>query len=76
MTEEQFFALAKLSRVGQTASIEAARLVLVLGCRQIDAAAQTGLSVAGVSNSVARCRRNLQLAIAAAGCKTDCAKPM
>lgn len=71
MTESQFAALAKLSGVGQTASREAARLVLVLGRKQIDAAAETGLSVAGVNNAVTRCRRNLRLAIAAAGCKTD-----
>ncbi|MDE2022051.1 MAG: hypothetical protein KGI71_04070 [Patescibacteria group bacterium] len=67
MTEAQFAALAHLLSLRTGAAQEAARLVLVHGHRPTDAAAATGLSVASVSNAVARVRRGLELARSACG---------
>lgn len=62
MTSEQFEALAELLRLRGGPATEAARLVLVDGLTVTGAADRTGLSQPGVSNSLARCRRGLELA--------------
>ena len=67
MTNAQFAALAQRMRSGPAQ--ECARLVLVEGLRQVDAAAQTGLSAQGASNAVRRVRAAFELAQVAAGQK-------
>lgn len=74
MIESQFCELADLSGLGQNASREASRLVLVCKYRQNVAATETGLSVAGVSNAVRRCQRTLDLARRAVGVEVDSPK--
>ena len=69
MTYEQFAALADLLRLRTGPAQECARFVLVEGLRQVDAAAQTGLSAQGASNAVRRVRAALELAQVAAGQK-------
>lgn len=67
MTPEAFRALIKLLRMTGVPSIEAARLVLVEGRSQKDAALATGLTAPGVSQAVRKCRAGLELAKVAAG---------
>ena len=67
MTRDQFNAIAELIRMRDGASQAAAKLVLVDGASQAAAARVTGVSVAGVSNAVMRCRRAMELAKTAAG---------
>lgn len=62
MTPEAFSALVKLLRMTGTPSIEAARLVLVEGKTQTEAIKATGLSQAGASQAVRRCRAGIELA--------------
>lgn len=62
MTADQFDALAELLRLRQSASREAARLVLVDGLSVGDAAARTGISSPAVSNALASCQRGIELA--------------
>ena len=65
MTDQQFTALAQLLRMRSGKAQEAARIVLVDGKRQRDAAATTGLTEVGVSKVMRRCRRGLALVQAA-----------
>lgn len=67
MTPEAFAALTKLLRMTGAPSIEAARLVLVEGKTQKEAAQATGLTAPGVSQAVRKCRAGLELARTAAG---------
>jgi predicted DNA-binding protein (UPF0251 family) len=67
MTPEAFRAIVKLLRMTGASSIEAARLVLVEGRSQKDAAMATGLTAPGVSQAVRKCRAGLELAKIAAG---------
>ena len=67
LTEEAFRALVKLLRMTGIPSIEAARLVLVEGKTQKEAAQATGLTAPGVSQAVRKCRAGLELARVAAG---------
>lgn len=67
MTPAAFDALATLLQTRQGAARDAARLVLVDGVRPADAARQTGLSAASVSNALARYRKALELALTAVG---------
>jgi len=62
MNPAAFDALAELLRLRASRSREAARLVLVDGMSQSDAARAVGVSRAGVNNVVATCRRGLDLA--------------
>ena len=61
MTPVQFSALSKLLQVRKGAAREAAYLVLVNGLRPSEAARQTGLSPASVSNAVTRFRKGMKL---------------
>lgn len=70
MTAEQFEALATLLRM-RGASREGARLVLVVGMRQADAAREVGILASALGNSLRACRRGLELAKIV--CKTSCA---
>ncbi len=67
MTADQFDALAALLRMQSGAARECARLVLVEGAAQADAAGQTGLSRQAASQSVKRARSGMALARRAAG---------
>lgn len=67
MTDQAFAAIVKLLRMTGNKSIEAARLVLVEGRSQKDAAQATGLTAPGVSQAVRKCRAGLELARVAAG---------
>lgn len=67
MTAEQFAALAELLRLRQSASREAARLVLVEGMSVGEAAQRAGISSQGVSNALASCQRGIELARLVAG---------
>ena len=62
MTPAQFDALVKLLGLHGGPATEAARLVLVDGLTAIEAAQQAGCSRTSTANSVARCRRGLELA--------------
>jgi DNA-directed RNA polymerase specialized sigma24 family protein len=62
MTLDQFDALAALIHMRQSASRNAARLVLVDGLSVLDAARQCGISVQGANQAVLRCRRALEMA--------------
>ena len=62
MTSTQFDALSQLISLRQSASRDAARLVLVDGLSVIEAAAQVGISQQGANQAVIRCRRALELA--------------
>jgi DNA-directed RNA polymerase specialized sigma24 family protein len=71
MTEPQFDALAKLLRLRQGKSKDAARMVLVGGLAPSEAARETGLSLQAVSNVVTRCKRGIDLAKTVCGiCRT------
>lgn len=62
MTAAQFTALAQLLRLRDGAAQDAARLVLVNGRTPGQAATETGISPASVSNAVSRIKRGLELA--------------
>ena len=62
MTDAQFDALAQLLRSPAGAQQDAARMVLVGGLRQVDAARAVGASTAAVGNTVRAYRRGLALA--------------
>lgn len=62
MTPSGFEALVKLLRMTGPQSIEAARLVLVDGKAQREAVEATGISQAGASQAVRRCRAGIELA--------------
>ena len=62
MTADQFAALAKLLRIRDGKSRNAASLVLVDGLTQAAAARQAGLGPAGVGNVVSRLKKGLALA--------------
>ena len=67
MTVQQFNALAQLLRLRQGPQREAARLVLVDGVRQADAARMAGCSASALSNTLRTCRAGLELARLATG---------
>lgn len=67
MTGDQFDALAKLLRLRAGPASAAARLVLVDGLRPAQAAARAGCSPQSVSNTLAACRKGIELARRAAG---------
>jgi len=67
MTAQQFEALAKLLQLRQGPQREAARLVLVDGMRQADAARMAGCSPSALGNTLRTCRAGLELARIAAG---------
>ena len=72
MTYEQFHALAQLLRLRQGPQREAARLVLVEGVRQADAARIAGCSASALGNTLRTCRAGLELVrIAADGHAND-----
>ena len=62
MTNDQFDALAQLMRLRTGAQQDAARLVLVDGMRQVDAARQLGISTAALGATMRACRRGVALA--------------
>ena len=66
MTPDQFQALSQLLRLRQGPQREAARLVLVDGMRQADAARLAGCSASALSNTLRTCRAGLELARLAA----------
>ena len=66
MTVDQFAALAQLLRLRQGPQREAARLVLVDGVRQADAARMAGCSASALGNTLRTCRAGLELARLAA----------
>lgn len=67
MTVDQFAALVKLLRLRQGPQREAARLVLVDGMRQADAARMAGCSASALGNTLRACKSGLDLARTAAG---------
>ena len=67
MTNASFEALAQLLRLRQGPQREAARLVLVDGVRQADAARAAGCSPSALSNTLRACKSGLDLARTAAG---------
>ncbi len=62
MTTQQFDALAKLLRLREGPQQQAARLVLVDGLRQADAARMAGCSASALGNTLRTCRAGLELA--------------
>lgn len=66
MTDAAFQALSQLLRLRQGPQREAARLVLVDGVRQADAARMAGCSASALSNTLRACRAGLELARIAA----------
>lgn len=66
MSPGAFHALIKLLRMTGIPSIEAARLVLVEGKTQKEAAQATGLTAPGVSQAVRACKAGIELAKIAA----------
>lgn len=62
VTPAQFDALATLLRLRQGNQQEAARLVLVQGMRQADAARAMGIAPSALSATLRACRRGLELA--------------
>ena len=66
MNSDQFQALAQLLRLRQGPQREAARLVLVDGLRQADAARAAGCSASALGNTLRTCRAGLELARLAA----------
>lgn len=66
MTDASFEALAQLLRLRQGPQREAARLVLVDGVRQTDAARVAGCSASALGNTLRTCRAGLELARLAA----------
>ena len=71
MKADQFDALAELMRLQNKRSRAAARLVLVDGCKQIEASRATGLSRSGVSSILARLFKGMELARRAAGTELE-----
>ena len=67
MNSDQFQALAQLLRLRQGPQREAARLVLVDGLRQADAARMAGCSPSALGNTLRTCRAGLELARLAIG---------
>ena len=67
LTATQFDALAKLIRMGDTASRRAASSILVDGMRPTDAAVLHGINQAAASKAAGRIRAALDLARSAAG---------
>ena len=67
MTDAAFQALSQLLRLRQGPQREAARLVLVGGVRQADAARMAGCSASALGNTLRTCRAGLELARLAAG---------
>lgn len=65
MTSSQFAALAQLLRLRAGPAQDAARLVLVDGASQADAARATGLTQQAVHNAVKRVQAGLERAQAA-----------
>ena len=65
MTPEQFAALAQLLRLRTGPAQDAARMVLVEGISQADAARATGLTQQAVHNAVKRVQAGFELAQAA-----------
>ena len=65
MTDAAFQALSQLLRLRQGSQREAARLVLVDGMRQADAARMAGCSASALGNTLRTCRAGLELARAA-----------
>lgn len=66
MTAASFDALAQLLRLRQGPQREAARMVLVDGMRQADAARMAGCSASALGNTLRTCRAGLELARIAA----------
>ena len=62
MTDAAFQALSQLLRLRQGPQREAARLVLVDGVRQADAARMAGCSASALGNTLRTCRAGLELA--------------
>ena len=62
LSADQFDALVQLLRLRTGPAREAARLVLIEGMTQADAARKLGLSTSSTYNAVARVRVGLQLA--------------
>ena len=62
MTTASFQALSQLLRLRQGPQREAARLVLVDGVRQADAARMEGCSASALGNTLRTCRSGLELA--------------
>ena len=62
ITPESFAALAQLMRLRTGAQQDAARLVMVDGMRQVDAARQLGISTAALGATMRACRRGVALA--------------
>jgi hypothetical protein len=62
MTHEQFNALAKLMRLQECPSKQAARMVLVDGTSSAAAARETGLTSGGVAHVIRRCNDAMALA--------------
>lgn len=71
MTNDQFDALAQLMRLRTGTQQDAARLVLVGGMRQVDAARQLGISTAALGATMRACRRGVALAEIICGAPTD-----
>ena len=67
MTHDQFQALTQLLRLRQGPQREAARLVLVDGMRQADAARAVGVGPSALGNTLRACRTGLELARLAIG---------
>ena len=63
MTPDQFLALAQLLRLRAGLAQDAARMVLVYGASQADAARATGITPQAVHNAVSRCRAGMALAM-------------
>lgn len=61
MTDDAFTALAKLLSMREGPAREAARLVLVEGMRQADAARLAGCSPQSVANALTRARAGMEL---------------
>ena len=67
MNSDQFQALAKLLRLRDGLQKDGARLVLVDGLRQADAARMAGCSPSALGNTLRTCRAGLELARLAIG---------
>ena len=76
MTPSQFDALARLAGLDEASrSREAARLVLVEGLTQAEAARQTGITRVVSGRAVKRCLEALELARVAVGQPAAASKP-
>ena len=64
--------MARLLHLRTGPARECARLVLVDGLRQVDAARATGLSEQGAANAVRRVRAGMELVRVAAGKENEC----